>query len=176
MPRIKMIHHVNVQISNRERTREWYERVLGAQFLDRGPALNKRQLQLRIGSGEMHFTETPNPTTIRSSHFAVEVDDWDAMLAHLKELGIPHARTSAASTGTNIGGTDPRQGRREDTNEHYTYIHDPDGNMIELVYHPLGLEDSQGNKVEIADAPQGVRWTQKPDFVASAYSSGPSNT
>ena len=57
MPRIKMIHHVNVQISNRERTREWYEKVLGAQFLDRGPALNKRQLQLRIGSGEMHFTE-----------------------------------------------------------------------------------------------------------------------
>ena len=59
MPRIKMIHHVNVQISDRERTREWYEKVLGAQFLDRGPALNKRQLQLRIGSGEMHFTETP---------------------------------------------------------------------------------------------------------------------
>jgi catechol 2,3-dioxygenase-like lactoylglutathione lyase family enzyme len=175
MPRIKMIHHVNVQISNRERTREWYEKVLGAQFLDRGPALNKRQLQLRIGSGEMHFTETPNPTTIRSSHFAVEVDDWDAMLAHLKELGIPHARTSAASTGTNIGGTDPYQGRREDTDEHYTYIHDPDGNMIELVYHPLGLEDSKGSKVHIADDPQSVRWTQKPDFVASAYRSGTSN-
>jgi catechol 2,3-dioxygenase-like lactoylglutathione lyase family enzyme len=175
MPRIKMIHHVNVQISDRERTREWYEKVLGAQFLDRGPALNKRQLQLRIGSGEMHFTETPNPATIRSSHFAVEVDDWDAMLAHLKELGIPHARTSAASTGTNIGGTDSYQGRREDTDEHYTYIHDPDGNMIELVYHPLGLEDSKGSKVHITDDPQSVRWTQKPDFVASAYRSGTSN-
>ncbi len=24
--------------------------------------------------------------------------------------------------------------------ETYTYIHDPDGNMIKLVYHPLGLE------------------------------------
>ena len=171
MPRIKMIHHVNVQISSRERTREWYEKVLGAQFLDRGPALNKRQLQLRIGSGEMHFTETPNPTTIRSSHFAVEVDDWDAMLAHLQELGIPHARSSAASTGTNIGGTDPYQGRREDSSEFYTYIHDPDNNMIELVYHPLGLEDSKGNKIDIADDPQGVRWTQQPDFVAAAYRS-----
>src|SRR2546430_12368861 len=41
---IKMIHHVNVQISDRERTRAWYEQVLGAEFLDRGPALNKRQL------------------------------------------------------------------------------------------------------------------------------------
>jgi catechol 2,3-dioxygenase-like lactoylglutathione lyase family enzyme len=169
MAKIKMIHHVNVQISNRERTREWYEKVLGAEFLDRGPALNKRQLQLRIGSGEMHFTETPQPATIRSSHFAVEVDDWDAMLAHLDELGIAHVRTSAASTGANVGGTDPYQGRREDTGEHYTYIHDPDGNMIELVYHPLGLENSKGDKVEVAHDPQSLRWTQIPGFVDSAY-------
>jgi lactoylglutathione lyase len=175
MPRVKMIHHVNVQISNRERTREWYEKVLGAEFLDRGPALNKRQLQLRIGSGEMHFTETPNPTTIRSSHFAVEVDDWDAMLAHLQQLGIAHARTSAASTGANIGGTDPYHGRREDSGEHYTYIHDPDGNMIELVYHPLGLEDSKGNKVGVPEPSLGLRWGQKADFVASEYRSGVSN-
>lgn len=172
MARIKMIHHVNVQISNRERAREWYEKVLGAQFLDRGPALNARQLQLRIGSGEMHFTETPNPTTVRSSHFAVEVDDWDAMLAHLKALDIPHARSSAASTSAHIGGTDPYQGRREDSGEYYTYIHDPDGNMIELVYHPLGLEDSQGKAVDIADDPQGLRWAQRSGFVKSAYGSG----
>jgi catechol 2,3-dioxygenase-like lactoylglutathione lyase family enzyme len=175
MSRIKLIHHVNVQISNRERTREWYEKVLGAEFLDRGPALNRRQLQLRIGNGEIHFTETPHPTTIPSSHFAVEVDDWDAMLAHLKELGIPHVRTSAASTGANVGGTDPYQGRREDSGEYYTYIHDPDGNMIELVYHPLGIEDSKGNKVEVAHDAQ-LRWTQKPGFVASAYSSASSNS
>ena len=168
MPRIKLIHHVNVQISDRQRTREWYEKVLGAQFLDRGPALNKRQLQLRFGTGEIHFTETPNPATISSSHFAIEVDNWDEMLAHLKELGISHARRSAASTGANIGGPDPFQGRREDSSEHYTYIHDPDGNMIELVNHPLGLEDFKGNKVELVDDPQGVRWTQLPGFVASA--------
>ena len=172
MAKIKMIHHVNVQISNRERTREWYEKVLGAEFLDRGPALNKRQLQLRIGSGEMHFTETPQPATIRSSHFAVEVDDRDAMLAHLDKLGIAHVRTSAASTGANVGGTDPYQGRREDTGEHYTYIHDPDGNMIELVYHPLGLENSKGDKVEVAHDPQSLRWTQIPGFVDSAYGRG----
>src|SRR6185369_6376781 len=110
MPQVKLIHHVNVQISDRARTREWYEKVLGAEFLDRGPALNKRQLQLRLGSGEIHFTETPRPTPIASSHFALEVDDWDAMLARLDALGIKHVRTSAASTGTDIGGTDPAKG------------------------------------------------------------------
>jgi catechol 2,3-dioxygenase-like lactoylglutathione lyase family enzyme len=159
MARIKLIHHINVQISDRKLTREWYETVLGAEFLDRGPALDKRQLQLRLGSGEIHFTETPHPTAAASSHFALEVHDWNAMLSHLDALGIAHVRTSAASVMRNIGGTDPHQGRREDTGEHYTYIHDPDGNMIELVYHPLGLEDSE----------RGSRWTQRLDFVAAAY-------
>ena len=133
MPRIKMIHHVNVQISDRQRTREWYERVLGAEFLDRGP-LNGRQLQLRIGTGEMHFTEIPNPSQMPSNHFAVEVDDWEDMMAHLDTLGIPHVRTSAASTAANIGGEDPTQGRREDNGEHYTYINDPDGNSNEVYF------------------------------------------
>jgi len=173
MARIKMIHHVNVQISDRARTREWYEKVLGADFLDRGPALNKRQLQLRLGDGEIHFTEADHPATIASGHFALEVDDWEAMLSHLDELGIAHVRTSAASTGRNIGGTDPYQGRREDTGEHYTYIHDPDGNMIELVYHPLGLEDSEQRKVELTSEARGLRWKQIPDFVAAAYRAAP---
>ena len=156
MARIKLIHHINVQISDRARTLEWYEKVLGAEFLDRGPALNKRQLQLRLGNGEIHFTETPRPTAVPSAHFALELQDWDATLAHLDALGIAHVRTSAASTGRNIGGTDPYQGRREDTGEHYTYIHDPDGNMIELVYHPLGIDEA-------------ARWTQLPGFVDAEH-------
>src|SRR5262245_37100666 len=97
MFRIQLIHHVNVQVSHRERTRDWYTKVLGAEFLDRGPALNRRQLQLRLGESEIHFTERPDPATIASSHFAIEVDDWEAMRARLNELGIPHVRASAAS-------------------------------------------------------------------------------
>src|SRR5438552_11605943 len=112
---IKLIHHVNVQISDRERTRAWYEKVLGAEFLDRGPALNRRQLQLRLGCGEIHFTVTPRPIIVASSHFAIEVDDWEATLAHLDDLGIPHVSTSAAGTGTYSGGTYPQQARREDS-------------------------------------------------------------
>jgi catechol 2,3-dioxygenase-like lactoylglutathione lyase family enzyme len=172
MFRTKLIHHVNVQISDRERTRDWYTKVLGAEFLDRGPALNRRQLQLRLGVSEIHFTERPKPATIPSSHFALEVDDWEAMLARLDELGIAHVRTSAASTMQNIGGTDPHHGRREDTGEHYTYIHDPDGNLIELVHHPLGLEDPQGRRVEGSHDAAGLRWTQLPGFVASEYNDG----
>ena len=41
--------------------------------------------------------------------------------------------------------------------------------MIELVYHPLGLGDSDGKKVEAVHDRLGLRWTQLPDFVAAAY-------
>src|SRR5206468_10348625 len=98
MARIKLIHHINVQVSDRARTREWYEKVLGAQFLDRGPALNKRQLQLRLGNGEIHSTETSRPTTIASGHFAPEVDDSEAMPSRLEATRGKHVRPSAAST------------------------------------------------------------------------------
>ena len=96
MIRVKMVHHINVQITNRERTRAWYEQVLGAKFLDRGPALNKRQMQLNIGNAEMHFSETDTPVMAPQPHFALEVEDWPATLAHLDRLGVPYSVRAAA--------------------------------------------------------------------------------
>ena len=55
------------------------------------------------------------------------------------------------------------------------YIHDPDGNLIELVYHPLGLEDAQGNTVAMVPDAEGLRWTQLPGFVAAEYGNETSN-
>ena len=169
MSRISMIHHVNVQITDRERTREWYERVLGAEFLDRGPALNKRQLQLRIGTGEIHTSDTDNPVKAPQVHFAVEVENWDDMLAHLDQVGVPYSK-SAGGAFSGTGGSDSLQGRREDTDEHYTYISDPDDNLIELVNHPRGLEDSGGESVDLVRDSKNVRWTQIPGFVESEKS------
>ena len=167
MPKVTMIHHVNVAISDRQRTREWYEKVLGAEFLDRGAARNERQLQLRIGSGEMHFTETPEPMRVPAVHFAVEVDNWEATLAHLDALGVPYSHGGARRTEPTSDGEDARYGQREDTEQYYTYIHDPDGNMIELVYHPLGLEDAQGKPVQVGHNAPGLRWRQLPGAVSN---------
>ena len=72
MARINMIHHINIQITDREQTREWYERVLGAQFLDRGPALNQRQLQLRIGNAEVHTSDVDEAVMVPRVHFALK--------------------------------------------------------------------------------------------------------
>ncbi len=168
MSKINMIHHINIQITDRERTREWYERVLGAEFLDRGPALNRRQLQLRLGTGEIHTSDTEDLVKVPRVHFAIEVEDFDSMLAHLDSQGVPYSRTGGgAFTGT--GGDDPRQGTREDTGERYTYISDPDDNLIELVYHAGGLENSSGEAVDLTHDTGNVRWTQIEGFVEAAY-------
>ena len=146
MSRVTMIQHINIQISDRERTREWYEKVLGAEFLDRGPELNSRQLQLRIGSGEIHTTHTPNPAP--SGHFALEIHDWEEMIANLDALGVPYTPPTIRAYS---GG-------------HSTYIQDPDGNRIELVQHPLGLKDSQGNKVALVHDANSLTWARLPGY------------
>ena len=168
MSRIKLIHHVNIQISDRERTREWYQRVFGCEFLDRGPALNKRQLQLRIGAGEMHFTEVAEGAQVCVGHFAVEVADWDAMLSHLNAESIAHNRVPSGSRG-NLGGDNPSFGNREDNGEFFTYIHDPDGNLIELVCHVNGWQDSKGNLIEIPYDQDGLGVKQIEGWVAAQY-------
>lgn len=137
MSRAQSVHHVNIQTTNKERTRAWYEQVFGAKTLDRG-----RQLQAHFGTWEIHFSETATPTQVPLVHFAVEIDDWDAMLVNLDQLGIAYGKTvgpgRAGTFREGRGGDDPRQGRREHDGSHYTYLQDPDGNVIELVHHAEG--------------------------------------
>ena len=165
MPKVTMVQHINVQITHRQRAQEWYENVLGARFRDRGPERNKRQLQLRLGNAEMHFTETDDPTIPLRAHFAVEVEDWTEMLAHLEVLGVAYSRMGQGAAPLRPE-DNQSWGTRDDTGEHYTYIRDPDGNLIELVYHPLGLVDADGNKVDVATHPRGLRWRQLPEVEA----------
>ena len=167
MSKVNMIHHVNIQITNRERTREWYEKVLG--FASR----TGDRPEPPDGSACASETARSTPQRLTSRvhpavHFAVEVDDWDAALANLDKHGVHYSRTGGgAFMGT--GGDDERHGRREDTNEHYTYVSDPDGNLIELVYHPLGLQSTEGDAIPLHRDTENPKWTQIPGFVEEAY-------
>lgn len=165
MSRVTLIQHINIQISDRERTRRWYEQVLGAEFLDRGPEANKRQLQLRIGNGEIHTTDSRNPNIAPSVHFAVEIDDWDETIDNLNQLGVAyttHPGSYSAAGGQNSWG------KRDYSGGHYTYVHDPDGNMIELVHHPLGLEDAAGNRIDVPYYAESPRWGKFKEYSSAA--------
>ena len=136
MSRAKSVHHINIQTTNKERTKAWYEQVFGAEVMTRG---TRGQLQAHFGSWEIHFSETSHFVQAPLVHFAVEIDDWDAMLANLDQLGIVYGKTvgpgRAGTFREQMGGDDPRQGRRQYDGSHYTYVQDPDGNVIELVHH-----------------------------------------
>lgn len=164
MSRVSLIHHINIQITDRERTKDWYEKVLDAEFLDRGPTLNKGQLQFRLGNAEIHTNEPAKVILAPAVHFAAEIKDWDEMIAHLDELGVPYNRAARVAPGAGDVST---WGTRDYTGNHYTYIRDPDGNIIELVHHPLGLEDSRGNRVAVAHDPDSLTWTKRPEYDTS---------
>ena len=161
MSRVTSIHHINIQISDREQTRKWYEKALGAEFLDRSPTLNRGQLQFKLGNAEIHTNEPANLVQVPSVHFAVEINDWDEMIENLDQLGIPYSHMQRR-----LGEADTKAtwNTRDYTGNYYTYIRDPDGNTIELVHHPLGIEDSTGKKVELVHDSNSLAWTKHPEF------------
>ncbi|WP_306318341.1 MULTISPECIES: VOC family protein [unclassified Streptomyces] len=83
------------------------------------PKSNTRVVLMTRGNFDLHFTPVEEMERMAPYHFAVEVDDWDEFLGHLKEPGIRHTR--------------PVQ--RPENQSKFCYIHDPDHTMIELVHH-----------------------------------------
>ena len=117
MSRVSAIHHINVPTSDRDRTREWYQKVFDAEVKE-----HPRQLELQLGASEIHCHDTQNPTFLQTNHFAVEIPDWEGMMAHLAAIQVPFD-----------GGRQP--GVRDYDGHSYAYIRDPDGNLIELIHH-----------------------------------------
>jgi hypothetical protein len=70
------------------------------------------------------------------------------MIANLDALDVPYSKPTVRAYS---GG-------------HSTYIQDPDGNMIELVQHPLGLRDSKGKTVDVAHDPDGMIWARRSGY------------
>lgn len=114
------IHHVNFPTTDVERTKEWYAKVFWMDHVDVSHLTNTRVLLMKSpGLFELHFTPVEEPRTMAPFHFAVEVEDWDGFLAHLKEIGVRYSKPV----------------ERPQNNSKFCYITDPDGTMIELTYH-----------------------------------------
>jgi catechol 2,3-dioxygenase-like lactoylglutathione lyase family enzyme len=115
------IHHVNFPTTDPERTKEWYGKVFGLKHVDVSDLSNTKVLLMTRGNFDLHFTPVEPDQMVRMApfHFAIEVYDWDGFLAHLKAGGVRYTKPV----------------ERPQNNSKFCYIHDPDGTMIELVYH-----------------------------------------
>jgi lactoylglutathione lyase len=120
------IHHVNIPIRDPERTKEWYGKVFGLRafqprFQGGAPGIEAGQIVLTTrGNFGVHFTVHENPPDIKPHHVAVEVEEWDGFVAHLRSLGIEYSNYNER----------PQNGAKS------AYIYDPDENIVEIMFHP----------------------------------------
>jgi glyoxylase I family protein len=106
------IHHVNVMFDDIDVAREFYGETLGFEELDR-PDFGFPGLWFQMGTQQLHLQPGAAPDSFQ--HFALEVDDLDAVLIELAERGL----VIAASPTVDGAGKQ-------------AFFKDPTGNVIEL--------------------------------------------
>ena len=114
-------HHVSLLVADTARSLDFYSGVLGLEPEPERPDLGFPGAWLRIGGGQIHLLELPNPDPVtqrpdhggRDRHTALQVDDFEYMRHRLDQAGIPYTLS--------------RSGRQA------LFCRDPDGNALELI-------------------------------------------
>ena len=107
------LHHAFVFVDDLDAARTFYRDVLGLQEAVR-PGFNFDGFWMQVGNEQIHVALSAEPDSKRN-HFALEVTDYDAALAHLDAHGVKVRRTEDAASG-----------RRQAS------LRDPAGNQIEI--------------------------------------------
>jgi catechol 2,3-dioxygenase-like lactoylglutathione lyase family enzyme len=107
------LHHVSIMTPDVEVGRAFYTEVIGLTVRTDRPDFGVEGVWLDAGGQQVHLVEGPTPT-FTGQHFALRVDDLDAVLVELRGRGLDVATPLATGVG--------RQ----------TTVKDPFGNVIEL--------------------------------------------
>lgn len=117
--RARGVHHVSFTVSDLDRSRSFYEGVLGLEPVPR-PDLGFPGAWYRAGAAEVHLLGAPGaaapaarPLTPLANHAAFAIEDYDQTVARLRARGLDIVETSAS------------RGQ--------LWVQDPDGNVIELI-------------------------------------------
>ena len=116
MIQVEGYHHVTIFVRDLERTRKFYDTVLGLREIDR-PPIRFKGCWFAIGELQLHVVvddrRTDDPLFSDDRHFALAVSAFDQVPDKLERLGIPF---HGGSTGR----------------VQQIFFRDPDGNLIEL--------------------------------------------
>ena len=116
--KIVELNHVAIHVSDVEKSREFYQRVLRLESLPR-PAFGFPGAWFRLGAQqELHLigrTDEPILPRSRNNHFALRVKELDSWETHFKEIGADFR---------------PRKQRPDGAWQ--IFLRDPDGHTIEL--------------------------------------------
>jgi glyoxylase I family protein len=112
---VRDLHHVSINVTDVERATAFYVGVLGMERLAR-PDFGFAGAWLGVGGGrQVHLIQATVPDDV-GQHFAFAVDDIDAAVEALR------------AAGTTVRGPVPVA----DTAARQAFLHDPDGNRLEL--------------------------------------------
>ena len=121
MPKITDLLHVSILVSDLNRTRAFYEGMLGLTPSAKRPKMTFDGIWYDIGSAQIHVLELPNPDQHavrpehggRDRHIALGVADWESVKSMFDQAGVAYTLS--------------RSGRRA------FFCRDPDGNTLELI-------------------------------------------
>lgn len=118
---VKRAHHMSVQITDLDRSRAFYEDILGFEQIER-PDFGFPGVWYGIGDMQVHLigeipgmprATPPSSLSPAATHLAFQIDDYQATLDALTDKGI-----EAVGFGEEVG---------------QIFLADPDGNVIELI-------------------------------------------
>ncbi len=118
---VKRAHHASLSVADVERSRSFYEGVLGLSTIER-PDFGFPGVWYQAGDIQLHLIQVPagvdvgsNPpgTNPLAHHLAFEIEDYAATCEALAAHGV-----KALETGAEVG---------------QIFVSDPDGNVIELI-------------------------------------------
>lgn len=114
-----MIQHVAIEVRRDQapRCRDFY-RLLGFEDAEPPPTLRERAVWLQRDRTQVHLLYAEDPVAPLEGHLAVVVDDYEAVLAALREAGH-----------------DPEP-RREHWGSPRAFVRDPAGHRVELMAFP----------------------------------------
>lgn len=107
------VHHVSINVRDVDEARRFYTDVLGLTVRDDRPDFGFDGAWLDAGNQQVHLIEAEPPAG-RGQHFALLVDDLDAVHAELRGRGVDLSDISPVGTS--------RQ----------AFLADPSGNQVEL--------------------------------------------
>lgn len=90
---LQRVQHVSLPrprgAANDEKTRDFYERILGLTEVPAPAALAASNLiWYRLGDNELHLFPSDRPPAHAEQHLCIQVDDVEALRAHLAEAGV----------------------------------------------------------------------------------------
>jgi catechol 2,3-dioxygenase-like lactoylglutathione lyase family enzyme len=120
MIKINCLMHTGLIISKLERSRAFYEGLLGFKPNLNRPNFGFEGVWYDIGANQVHLMVVPNPYTEvvhpehggRDNHIAFSVDDVEQVRAELEKAGIPYSMSKSGRAAL--------------------FCRDPDGNALEF--------------------------------------------